>query len=381
MAKSLLKSAPIKKKRSITPRGFDAKYLGDEPSWENQFLVDDDERQSMLGRAYNWYNYFYEAKTGRKWLVEYMTEQGMSKAAMSMTNRVSDAKLSSTMCNTARMLSMGLEDKKLQEKLNNYLVTLVEQGVAIAKAEKAAAAKVAPAFDKNPAADLIAIIEEMIDHDPDEEWRNSFYSWLKDTKQVKPTQARAIADYYRPWLEELREVSTTKDAELKYAYRHLNKKKLKERIALFTGIVNDCESLVSNSRKTVVRKPRKTKPKTADKIVSKIKFQKEDTNLKIVSVDPTKIVGSTELWVFNTKYNVLAHYVAGAGGLSMKGTTLQNVSDTSKQKKLRKPADILPKITGSTAKAAERAFTSIKTKENNPNGRINEYCIILRAVK
>lgn len=381
MTKSLLKSAPIKKKRSITPRGFDAKYLGDEPSWENQHLVDDDERQSMLGRAYNWYNYFYEANTGRKWLVEYMTEQGMSKAAVTMTNRVSDAKLSSTMCNTARMLSMGLEDQKLQEKLNTYLVSLVEQGVAIVKAEKAAAAKVAPAYDKNPAADLIATIEEMIDHDPDEEWRNSFYSWLKDTKQVKPTQARAIADYYRPWLEELREAATTKEVDLKYAYRHLNKKKLKERIALFDGIVSDCESLVSNSRKVVTRKPRKTKPKTADKIVSKIKFQKEDTNLKIVSVDPTKIVGANELWVFNTKYNVLAHYVGGDGGLSLKGTTLQNVSDTSKQKKLRKPADILPKITGGNSKAAERAFTSLKTKENNPNGRINEYCIVLRAIK
>ncbi len=381
MAKSLLKSAPIKKKRSITPRGFDAKHMGDEPSWENQHLVDDDERQTMLGRAYNWYNYFYEPKTGRKWLVEYMTEQGMSRAAVSMTNRVSDIKLSSTMCNTARMLLMGLEDQKLQDKLNNYLVSLVEQGVAIAKAEKAAAAKVAPAYDKNPASDLIATIEEMIDHDPDEEWRNSFYSWLKDTKQVKPTQARAIADYYRPWLEELREVSTTKDAELKYAYRHLNKKNLKERIALFDGIVRDCESLVSNSRKTVTRKSRNTKPKTADKIVSKIKFQKEDTNLKIVSIDPTKIVGANELWVFNTRYNVLAHYVADAGGLSMKGTTLQNVSDASRQKKLRKPSDVLPKITGSTAKAAERAFTSLKTKENNPNGRINECCIILRAVK
>jgi hypothetical protein len=381
MAKSLLKSAPIKKKRSFTPRGFDAKYLGQEPTWENQHLVDESERQSMLGGAYNWYNYFYEAKSGRKWLVEYMTEQGMSKAAVSMLNRVSDTKLSSTMCNTARMLSMGLEDKKLQDKLNNYLVAAVEQGIAIAKAEKAAAAKLAPAYDRNPAADLIATIEEMIDHDPDEEWRNSFYSWLKDTKQVKPTQARAIADYYRPWFEELREVATTKDAELKYAYRHLNRKKLKERIALFTGIVNDCESLVSNSRKVVTRKPRKTKPKTADKVVSKIKFQKEDTNLKIVSVDPTKIVGSSELWVFNTKYNVLSHYIADTGGLSMKGTTLQNVSETSKQKKLRKPADILPKITGSTPKAAERAFTAINTKENNPNGRINEYCIILRAVK
>jgi hypothetical protein len=65
----------------------------------------------------------------------------------------------------------------------------------------------------------------------------------------------------------------------------------------------------------------------------------------------------------------------------MKGTTLQNVSDSSKQKKLRKPADVLPSITSSTSKAAERAFNGLKTKEATPNGRINEFTIILRAVK
>jgi hypothetical protein len=65
----------------------------------------------------------------------------------------------------------------------------------------------------------------------------------------------------------------------------------------------------------------------------------------------------------------------------MKGTTLQNVAESSKQKKLRKPADTLPLITGSTAKAAERAFDNLKTKEAATNGRINEFTVILRAIK
>jgi hypothetical protein len=130
-----------------------------------------------------------------------------------------------------------------------------------------------------------------------------------------------------------------------------------------------------------VRKPRKTKPKSADKVVSKLKFQKESNELKIVSIDPTKIVGAKELWTFNTKYNVLAHYWSEHGFL-VKGTTLQGVdAGRSRQKKLRKPMDVLPSITGSTSKAAERAFDALKTKEANPNGRINEFTVILRAVK
>ena len=311
MAKNLLKAAPPKKRRTITPRGVDAKYLGEEPTWEGQESLTEDELESRVGKAYNWYNYFYEPKEGRRYLVDYMTEAGMSKAAIALLGRISDSRLSSTMCNTARMISMGLEHKRMLDKLNNYLVKIIEEAAEQAKKEKAAVAAVAnlPDITHNPANQLIADIEEALDN---EMIGPEFYTWLK-LRNVKPAQAKAIAEYYTPWAEELEEAIKTKDADLKYAYRHLNKKQLQLRAGLMRGIVNDCESLVANNRKSVVRKPRKAKPKTADKIVSKIKFQKEDNELKIVSIDPTKIVDAKELWVFNTKYNVLAHYVSDKG--------------------------------------------------------------------
>jgi hypothetical protein len=379
-SKNLLKAGPVKKKRAFTPRGLDAKYMGEEPTWDGQEFLNESELSSKIAAAYNWYNYFLDAKFAREYLMVYMLENGMSKAAMNMVGKNVDWKLNLTMCKNARMLSMGLENEKIRKALNDHLVKLVESGVAITEAEKkAAAGKVT--FEKNPADSIIADIEEMIDHNPDEEWSTNFYSWLKDNRQAKPAQAKAIADYYRPTLAELQEAEKTKDPDLKYAYRNFTKKKLKERIAIFSGIISDCESIVSNKRKSVTRKPRTAKPKSADKVVSKIQYQKEDTALKIVSIDPTKLVGATELWTFNTKYNVLAHYVAGEGGLSLKGTTLQNFTETSLQKKLRKPADVLPSITTSTSKSAERSFNSVSTKASAPNGRVNEFTVILRAIK
>ena len=383
MAKNLLKVAPPKKKRAITPRGLDAKYLGEEPTWEEQEFLNEDELNSKIAAAYNWYNYFLDAKSAREHLMAYMVDNNMSKAAMTMVGKNVDWKLNLTMCKTARMLSMGLNHDDLRDKLENHLANLVESGIAISKEEKKVVASKSQT-EKNPASFIIADIEEMLDHNPDEEWSKNFYSWLKDTKQVKPNQAKAIADYYQPWVDELHLALLGKgrngELQLREAYEHMTKKQIQQRIALIEGIINDCKSIVSNKRKSIVKKPRKTKPKSADKLVSKIKYQKEDTALKIVSIDPAKIIGAHELWVFNTKVNVLAHYVSDEG-LGVKGTTLQNVKDTSKQKKLRKPADTLPSITGSTSKAAERAFDALKTKEANPNGRINEYCIILRAVK
>ena len=384
MAKNLLKAVPVKKKRKFTPRGLDAKYMGEEPTWEGQEFLNEEELSRKIAAAYNWYNYFLDAKFAREYLMVYMLENGMSKAAMDMVGKNVDWKLNLTMCKTARMLSMGLEHEQLRDNLDQHLAKLVESGIAIAQEEKkASASKVT--FEKNPASYIIADIEEMVDHDPDEEWSKNFYSWLKDTKQVKPNQAKAIADYYQPWCDELHLALLGKgrngELQLREAYEHMTKKQIQRRIAMFEGIINDCKSIVSNKRKSVVRKPRVAKPKSADKLVSKIKYQKEDTNLKIVSIDPSKIIDARELWVFNTKYNVLAHYIAGEKGLSLKGTTLQNVADSSKQKKLRKPADVLPSITSSTAKAAERAFEAVKTKEATPNGRINEFTVILRAIK
>ena len=383
-SKNLLKAGPVKKKPAFTPRGLDAKYLGEEPTWEGQEFLNESQLSSKIAAAYNWYNYFLDAKFAREYLMVYMLENGMSKAAMTMVGKNVDWKLNQTMCKTARMLCMGLEHEKLRENLNAHLVKLVESGIAITEEEKkAAAAKVV--FIKNPADNLIADIEEMIDHNPDEEWSTNFYSWLKDNRQAKPNQAKAIADYYQPICDELHLALLGKgrngDLQLREAYEHMSKKQIQRRIAMYEGMINDCKSIVSNKRKAVTRKPRVAKPKSADKVVSKIKYQKEDTALKIVSVDPAKLVGATELWTFNTKYNVLSHYVAGEGGLSLKGTTLQNFTDASLQKKLRKPADVLPSITTSTSKSAERSFNSVTTKASAPNGRVNETTVILRAIK
>jgi hypothetical protein len=378
MAKSLL-SVKVKKRKTILPRGADAKYLGAEPTWEDLQFLNESELRSREGQALNWYNYFFEPKEGRKFILEFMETVDMPKAAMTMFNRLPDFQINSTTAALARMYIMGWEDSERRKKVESRIMELCRKGADLVAEDKKQAAVKAVVPQKLPVNDLINDIEQMIDEES--ESLSGFYEWLKN-KSAKPTDVRGVMEYYAGWFAELAEASERNaDPQLKEAYAYLTKKQLKERVDLFSGIIADCESYLSNSRKSVVRKPRKTKPKTADKLVGKLKFQKEHTELKIVSIDPTKIIGARELWVFNTKYNVLAHYVSEQG-LSVKGTTLQGFNEeSSQQKKLRKPADTLPLITGSTAKAAERAFENLKTKEASTNGRINEFTVILRAIK
>jgi hypothetical protein len=377
MAKSLL-TVKTKKRKISLPRGLDRKHMGDEVSWDDiEFLSEREIRLREL-EAYNWYNYFYEPKQGRKFIEEFMQETNMSRAAISMFDRLPDSNIKSSFSAMARMYTMGLQSEERRVKIEDTILDMCRKSAALARESAALASVSAPKGD--PAKALIAEVESLVDDNSDN--LTSFYEWLKK-RSAKPAEVRGLVDYYTPWLEELVEANERiVDPDLKEAYSHMTKKDLKARMQLFRGIIADCESYLSNSRKTVVRKPRKTNPKSADKIVSKIKFMKEHTDLKIVSVDPSKIVGASELWAFNTKTNILARYIATSStGLSVKGTTIQSFSPMSQQKKLRKPVDTLPNITGSTAKAAEKTFASEKTKSNNPNGRINEFTVILRAIK
>jgi hypothetical protein len=375
MAKNLLSVSTKKKVKRITPRGLDQKYLGEEPTWEDQQFLGESALSSKLAAAYNWYNYFANPKMNREFLTEFMVDSGMSKAAVQMMNKVDDHHILPSTWKMARMITMGYDaPKERRIILFNDITQLVKRGIAIAEAERPPSAMSKSTVTNS----LLADVESMVD--ANDEQLTKFYELLKN-KAPKPAMVTDIANYYQPWVDEMKEAYATKDTDFKYAYRHMTKKQIKDRIALFEGIINDCKSYVGNNRKAVVRKPRKIKPKSDTVIVKSLKCQKEDVDLKIVSIDPTKIVGAKELWTFNTKYNVLAHYVSDTG-LSVKGTTLQNVNDKlSSQKKLRKPDQVLPGITGSTSKAAIRSFEAITTKASEPNGRINEYTVLLRAIK
>ena len=378
MAKSLL-TLKVKKRKTILPRGLDAKYFGEEPSWEDFAFLNEQEIRSREAAALNWYNYFYEAKEGRRFILEFMETVNMPKAATIMFNRLSDSQINSTTAAMARMYVIGWEDPDRRKKTEARIMNLCRKGADLVAEDKKHAAIKSSFPVKINTNELITEVEQMLDESS--EHLSNIYEWLKN-RNAKPTDVRALMEYYGPWLQELTEAAERDaDPQLKEGYAHFGKKGLRDRIKLFQSIIADCESYLSNSRKSVVRKPRVTKPKTADKVVAKLKFQKEHTELKIVSIDPTKIVGARELWVFNTKYNVLAHYWS-EHGFGVKGTTIDNIDEgRSRQKKLRKPTDTLPLITGSTSKAAERAFDNLKTKEAIPNGRINEFTVILRAVK
>ena len=143
----------------------------------------------------------------------------------------------------------------------------------------------------------------------------------------------------------------------------------------------DSDKLAHNAK--VIRKPRKKKAVTVEKLISKVQYKKTDDGLKINSITPSDILGSSQLLVYNAKTRKLGVYHAiDKSGFSIKGTTLLNFDEqTSVQKNLRKPDVIVPEVIKAGKVSLRKLFTAINSVEQPLTGRLNSDTILLRVIK
>ena len=372
-----------KKPKAIRGKFADEKYMGSEPDLRG------DVSNVQVSSAYNWYNYFYDAEQAKAWVIEYLNEFYKSeKELIKNANRI-DSNLARTIGWNCRILLLGgnLPDE-IKERNIGKIRTLA--GAASTRTSPQAEEdikkeEVKPVISiqervTNRANELIADIEGHLDnfYRDGEVFKPS--DWLSQ-HDVKPAIAQRIAEYYKPLYAELYDAYNGKNAQLKEAYSSWKKPKLKIYLEFVKSIVSAAET-----RATVVkaaRKPRKKKEKPASVIVSKLKFKEKDDEYKMVSVDPKQIVGSNQLWVFNTKYRTLAVYNAmGPAGLNVKGSTVIGFDEkTSIVKKLRKPDQQLKSLLDGGKVVLRKFMDSIKCKSKEATGRINTDTVLVRIIK
>jgi hypothetical protein len=198
-------------------------------------------------------------------------------------------------------------------------------------------------------------------------------------KDAKAAHTRIIKTFYQRDFEELQEAAITKDEQLKEAYSHLSKAQLKKITAFYQEVISACDMLGQEAK--VNRKPRKTKVVPKDKLVAKLKYKKTEEPLKLVSVNPADIIGSKELWTYNTKSRKLGKYVAEEyKELGVKGTSITGFNENlSVQKTLRKPADQLAAFKATGKVGLRKFLDDINAVDTKMNGRINEEIILLKV--
>jgi hypothetical protein len=239
---------------------------------------------------------------------------------------------------------------------------------------------------KEASGNIIAEIEEVVDDFID---NPNTFKGLDPVKlfrklNVNQAHARHIRAFYEGAYAEyamLQQPAREQDEDLREGYAHLDKAAVKRAITLFGGILGACDLISAESKAT--RKTRTPKPKSADKLVAKMKYCKTDEKYKVASVNPVDIIDASEVWVFNVKTRKIGKYVAEEHAtLQVKGTTLQFFDEKqSIAKTLRKPEQQLSDFNKSGKVQLRKFLENIKGVETKMNGRFNADTVILKAVK
>ena len=226
----------------------------------------------------------------------------------------------------------------------------------------------------------IAKFEEYIDAIWNGDVDFSFYDYFNLNVVGRP-QVAVIRDYYLPLQAEVNAIAS--DEEIAEAYSCYSKADIQRAQNFINGLIADCEIWMKNKKRRRIIKRKRTRSK--EKVVSKVKYQKDAPELKLVSVDPVNIVGAREVWIFNTKYNTIGKYVSERReGLEIKGSTIKGFDkEESAKKRLR--GKVIEEATQAalTGKKTDlrKLLDTIKTKPGKLNGRLNENTIILRCLK
>jgi hypothetical protein len=388
----------MKKKAKVTNINFsDEKYTGTEPKWDydRALTFSDEEFDHHLRKSFRYYNYYYSPKDLKKyvvaWLRQHEGDKGvhvLDKATIDLYARSADNLTPFTVCALIKAHEQGmpLRDKHVEYILDAIKRVLLlkadEEEVDDKKDTKKPEIRVPTIQDRmNEVAKKHILYFEILEDalfagetvDP------KAYEYL--VKNLVPQALISkIQAVFEPRHAELKEARRGECEQLKEAYSHMKAADYKRYDAFYTSLFQDLAAY--NQTKKATKKAAVRKPPQKEKLVKNLKYLKQDTALKIVSINPVDIIGAQVLWIYNVKNRKIGKYVAEdvGGALGVKGTTITGyVESNSTQKTLRKPEEQIKQFLSSSKVELRKFLDNIKTTEIKLNGRINADTILLKV--
>lgn len=378
---------PLPQRKSGTAKFLEEKHIGSEvKDWSTVTNV-----ESAVYQTLRHYNYFYDHKDAFQWAMNWV--QVHRPADLAAFKASDDWRVNTAVGGICKMHMMGAPfNEGRLTWLNKKIDEVVAVGrVNLSNQKPPAAQRSASDILKEKTNSFLAEVEHVIDMYIDSKTfvDAENYSVFNELKKIGANKATAqkVYDYYTPLRDELTELVSKKTPDLVEGYRHLKTvKERKDYLAFVQAILDDCQRFMNAVSATKVRAPRTPRVKKkvpVEKLIARVKYQKESIEYKLTSVDPANIVGAKEAYIFNTKYRVLSRIVSDHDeGLSIKGTTIVNFNEESSTRKtIRKPEDVLKEFGQTTKARIARVFEDLKTKASPANGRLNEETVIVKAFK
>ena len=386
----------VKKKAKVKNINFaDEKYTGTEPVWDydRALTFSDEEFDHHLRKSFRYYNYYYGPKDLKKyvvaWLRQHEGDNGihvLDKTTIDLYARSADHLTPFTVCALIKANTQGMP---LRDKHVEYILDAVKR-VLLLKADDTEEEK---KDTKKPEVKLPTIQDRMNDV---AKKHILYFEILEDAlfagetvdpkayeylvKNLVPQALISkISAVFEPRHAEVQEARRGECEQLKEAYSHMKAADYKRHDSFYEKLFQDLAAY--NQTKKATKKAAVRKPPAKEKLVKSLKYLKQDTALKIVSINPVDIVGAEVLWVYNVKNRKIGRYVAEAmgGTLGVKGTTITGYdANKSTQKTLRKPEEQIKQFLASSKVELRKYIENIKTTEIKLNGRINQETILLK---
>jgi len=333
--------------------------------------------KSALSRAFNFYNQDKDKKDARLYLKTYIKHKGMTVDIDS----VSDSNIILTYGWLSRMVLNGntLIDRH-NEDLDSYISNLSTTKQVIKVVVDKTPRPSVRDYMQDKIAEVIGDLEGQVDAFLKEDKEFDLYNYLQANSIPKP-YCKDIDEWARKRGTEFTEVYKTTDKDTKDGYSNISRRQQANLVKMFGSFIVDLEKYTQFKKAN--RKPRVTKAKPPAVQVARIKFKKEDTELGIKSVNPSEMVGASQVWVYNVKYKRLAAYRSDSVlGIQVKGSTLQNYDpDMSECRSIRRPEAFLKVLLDASKVKLRKLLSDLTTKGYDVTGRINDECIILRVIK
>lgn len=368
----------------------DEKYTGSEPVWDTERAraMDDATFDSHLRRSFYYYNYFFTQKDTKKHVVEWMkNSHEFTQEEIRAFERSADRSVPMTVHSLIMAHRAGMP---LRERHIAFIDVEIERAITRGDADVVEE----PVVEEKPKA-VVPTIQDRLNEKTAEtigELEGHYDAFLQDTNykfkpydflvanNVPQSQLAKYETVFQSRFAELAQAFERTDEQLTEGYSHYKSADYKRIMAFIDQILNDI--IQYRGVKKATKKIRAPKSVSKEKVVSKLKYAREDKSLRIVSINPADIVGAQELWVYNVKTRKLGRYVADGlqGPLNVKGTTIVGYDEAkSITKTLRKPEEKLKEFTRATKVELRKFLDAIKTTETRLNGRINTDTVLLRA--
>ena len=370
MVKRILSTKKPKKPRVTRTEAYfiNLKHMGPEP--EPNPL---DQSVSTYAANLNWYNCMSSLDEARQYLTDYLMDHNRTTEAR-LLHHVPDKWLNTTICWIARMWD---RNHILPESATPFFEAKLQETLSYSEEEKVEKETTGPSSKLyGTLCEVEGLLDAYLFGDGKE---FDLYDWF-NCNGIPSTHARAIAEKYRPWLDDLISAWDREDPQLSEAYRHLSRPQLKSRIIFFNRFITDAEKYGEVTK--IVKKSRNPKPMTTEKLLKNFKYQKKDDTFKISSVAPERILHASELWTFNTKYKTLSVFrAANDSGLTIRNTSIENFNEETSHTyyTARKTESLVDSVLKSGKIQLRKIGEELSTRDLQK--RINENIILLRVVQ